>query len=148
MAMALSGPAGYFDVTYAAWADILELAEQYGWAPSCTEPPEGVALEDWTGTYCSSDGQLVTEPDASALAAALDAFLSGKPPSGQPGSSPNPEKQRFRGFLSDVAEHLGSPLLVPGGVMDESKAWTNTDDGRAFLSKFAAYCRAGAFRLW
>jgi hypothetical protein len=145
--MILDGPAGDFDVTYAAWADVLVLAELYGWVPSRTEPPDGIAAPDWSGTYHSSDGQLVSESDALAVAAALEAFLAGLPPR-QTLSRIAPEELRFRLFLTDVAKHCGAPLLVPGGTSDDEKSWLLGDEGRSFLRRLAIHCRAGAFRLW
>jgi hypothetical protein len=43
MGMALDGGRhDNFDVPYAAWADILELAERYGWRSTRTGPPRGM----------------------------------------------------------------------------------------------------------
>lgn len=54
-----------------AWDLILNLAEEYGWAPAGTVPPEGTSPDEWDGSYDASCGQSVHASDAQALAAAL-----------------------------------------------------------------------------
>lgn len=53
------------------WHLMLPLAEQYGWHPAGTHPPEGVTPVEWDGSYVTNDGQLVTGEDVSALAEAI-----------------------------------------------------------------------------
>ncbi len=58
------------------WAFYLNLAESYGWRPTGTLPPEGVAADQWSGCYDSNDGQHVRRDDAIALAVALSSALA------------------------------------------------------------------------
>ncbi len=118
MAMAFGGPGGYFDVSYAAWADILDLAETYGWTPVGTEPPEGSTEEDeWSGTYYSSDGQRISDRDALDLASAIEAFLSGEPPTTEAPATMNPERASFGDFLARASEVVGAPSECPEGPL-------------------------------
>lgn len=149
MAMIFGGPGGDFDVTYAAWADILDLAEKYGWTPTGTEPPEGSAeASNWSGTYYSSDGQRISDRDALELGSAIEAFLSGEPPTTEAPATVDPERASFDDFLAQASELVGAPHRVPGGTTADGKAWLNEDEGRAFLGRLATFCKAGGFRLW
>src|SRR5688572_18553391 len=63
------------------WMKILQGAEQYGgWTPAGTVAPAGMGTGGgyplWDGNYTSNDGQVVTEEDAAALAAALERALN------------------------------------------------------------------------
>src|ERR1051325_233115 len=67
--------------THFAWPIVRKLAQDFGWQPSGTQPPEGWDAEletigEWDGRYTSNDGSLVTVTDALALAAALEASLA------------------------------------------------------------------------
>jgi hypothetical protein len=59
-----------------AWSFFLRLAEEYGWNPAGSVPPEGVQASEWDGGYDSNDGQRVTREDAAAMAAALERVLT------------------------------------------------------------------------
>src|SRR3982750_4234464 len=67
--------------THFAWPIVRKLAQDFGWQPSGTQPPEGwdaelEAIGEWDGRYSSNDGSLVTTEDALALAAALELALA------------------------------------------------------------------------
>ncbi len=81
-----------FGVTSSTWYGILELAEENGWNPMGTMPPDpedagmilaGLGSSDahhWGGEYWSDDGGLVLFEDALNLADALeDALLNYEP---------------------------------------------------------------------
>lgn len=48
----------------------LRVARQFGWTPTGTSAPSNFE-GNWDGNYLSSDGQIVNDADARALAAAL-----------------------------------------------------------------------------
>lgn len=58
------------------WAEVLSLAERYGWVPSGTACPTGMKTKEWEGGYATNDGQRVTSADAKALADALEQGFS------------------------------------------------------------------------
>jgi hypothetical protein len=145
MGMALGrGKRDNFDVTYAAWSDILELAEQYGWQPIGTGPPRWAKKDEWSGSYYSSDGQRFYARDAAALADALERFLAGDPAVRR--RSPRREdRERLRGLIGGLSRELGVPLNLPDG--GEQEWWPATQWGHDFLRRFVAFCRRGAFWL-
>lgn len=59
----------WFDFTTVEWHKLIELAQEYGWQPAGTQLDE----DNWSGTYLSNDGQIVTQNDALALGNALSA---------------------------------------------------------------------------
>jgi hypothetical protein len=145
MAMALCrGKSDNFDVTYASWSDILELAEQYGWRPTGTGPPRWAKKAEWSGSYYSSDGQRFYARDAAALADALERFLAGEPPT-QERSPRRPDRERLRGLVGGLSRELGVPLNLPDG--GEQEWWPVTEWGHEFLRRFVAFCRRGTFWL-
>jgi hypothetical protein len=146
MGMALGrGRHDNFDVPYAAWADILELAERYGWRPTRTGPPRGRKVAEWCGSYYSSDGQRFYARDAAALADALERFLAGEPPVTESVSVANPDRDRLRGFVSRLSRRLGVAPNVTGGLPAEG--WMADDEGRQYLREFVGFCRRGSFRM-
>jgi hypothetical protein len=138
------GRRDYFDVPYAAWNDILELAERYGWQPTHTGPPRGMKAGEWCGTYYSSDGQRFYARDAAALAEALDRFLAGEPPVADAPAA-NPDRDRLRGVVAGLSQQYGIAPNVTGGLPADS--WLAAEDGRQYLRKFVAFCRRGSFWL-
>ena len=64
-----------------AWGNVLELAVKHGWQPVGTQPPYYWSTGDyssdveWPGSYEYNDQQVVTAPDAAALAEALSRAL-------------------------------------------------------------------------
>jgi hypothetical protein len=144
MGMALGrGRHDNFDVPYAAWTDILELAERYGWRPTRTGPPRGMKVAGWCGSYYSSDGQRFYARDAAALAGALERFLAGEPPVTESALASNRDRDRLRGFVSGLSRQLGVAPNVTGGLTAES--WLADDEGRQYLRAFVAFCRRGSF---
>src|SRR5262249_6594602 len=127
------GKSDNFDVTYAAWADILELAELYGWRPTGTGPPRWARKAEWSGSYYTSDGQRFYARDARALADALDRFLAGEPPVRRAAARRRPERERLRGFVGRISHDLGVPLNLPGG--GGAEWWLSTEEGREFLGR-------------
>jgi hypothetical protein len=145
MGMALGrGNGDHFGVSYSLWSAMLELAQQWGWQPTGTEPPQGLAADGWSGSYYSSDGQRCRDEDAGRLAEAIDRFLSGAPPLG--GVTPaDEERERLRQFITAAERNFAAPLCHPIG---EAGAWLGSDEGRVFLRGFVQFCRKGAFELW
>jgi hypothetical protein len=145
MGMALGrGRRDNFDVPYAAWSDILELAERYGWRPTRTGPPRGIRAADWCGSYYSSDGQRFYVRDAAALADALDRFLAGESPLADI-APPNPDRDRLRGVVAGLSRQYGIAPNVTGGLPADS--WLAAEDGWRYLRKFVEFCRRGSFWL-
>jgi hypothetical protein len=143
MGMALGrGRDDNFDVPYAAWNDILELAERYGWQPTRTGPPRGMKAAEWCGSYYSSDGQRFYARDATALAAALSRLLAGEPPVSEVAAA-NPDRDRLRGVVAGLSQQLGVAPNVTGGLPAES--WLSNEGGQQYLRKFVEFCRRGAF---
>lgn len=67
MGMDLEGQNGrYFRFNIWGWANVLDLAQSYGWRPRGT-----VLGDEWKGGYDTNDGQIVTEEDAQDIAEAL-----------------------------------------------------------------------------
>jgi hypothetical protein len=54
----------------ATWDGLLELAVAFGWEPAGTTAPDYYE-GPWRGTYCSNDGQRVSDKDARAISEAL-----------------------------------------------------------------------------
>lgn len=84
MGMDLIGRAGEFSVHESGWEYLLELARENGWEPGGTiemeysgasfsqpYPDESQYVGNRLAGYYSNDGQLVTESDATVIAAAL-----------------------------------------------------------------------------
>ena len=144
MGMALGrGRDDYFDVPYAAWNDILELAERYGWHPTRTGPPRGMKAAEWCGSYYSSDGQRFYAREAAALADALEQFLAGEEPVAE--ASANADRERLRGFIGRLSQQLGVTPNVTGGLPPET--WLSDEEGQEYLRQFVAFCRRGSFRM-
>ena len=120
MGFDLSGRGGYFRWTASGWADLLQLAKDYGWQPIGTGAPRGTLKQDWPGIYHSNEGQLFYARDASQLADALTRFLDAT-------SKPPQAKKRGRAQSSD--------------------SYFLTSAGRDSLDEFITYCREGSFRL-
>jgi hypothetical protein len=84
MAFDLLGRQGSYQIQQSDFAPILELAVRYGWEPEGTTLDGWLVPEEcreeviaaWDGIYSTNDGQLVSQPDAFALAVALDKAIS------------------------------------------------------------------------
>jgi hypothetical protein len=70
-----SGPT--LDMSSDWWLFYRMLAEKCGWNPKGTGKPDHLSEKDqWDGNYDYSDGQIVYDDDAKALAQALDRALA------------------------------------------------------------------------
>lgn len=119
-----------------AWDLYLWLADSYGWKRAGTLPPPGVAAGAWEGSYGSNDGQLVTEPDAAAIAAALQRSLA------------DPDRAvRQRDVIRRLnAEVRGLALELEGiELPDESETESLPTD--AELRDVIQFLEKGAFRI-
>jgi hypothetical protein len=118
---------------YMGWSMVLQLAQQYGWQPQGTEPPEGMDNpQEWAGGYGSSDGQRVTAADAKALAEALAAAVA----------DPNlhvavmrMDSEQRRDVQARVGPELAASFV---GVRD-------FEEYRRCLRDFSEFCRKGPF---
>lgn len=119
MGMDLSGRGGFFQWNNAAWRNVLKLGQRFGWEPTGTGPPRGVAKSRWSGTYVSNDGALFCAQDARNLANALARALKEIP------AKPYRKRGRSQTFLETF-----------GG-------W-----GRPTVTKFIRFCRKGNFRIY
>jgi hypothetical protein len=118
-----------------AWPIVRVLAEDFGWHPRGTLPPpdwndEVEKVGEWPGGYTSNDGQLVSEPDAQALGAALEATLASED-----------FEQRIRGLHQVAGEQMESPGCRVTLPVDAS-GW------RKDVEDFIDFCRKGGFRLY
>lgn len=122
-------------MTVGAWFDMLALAEQYGWNPMGTVPPnwamhsagffgdDGHSWEEsGAGSYTSEASSLVLFEDALNLADALEqAFIE---------YDPHPSSQYLPGYSNDWGENYDGLRAGIGVVLE--------------LTEF---CRHGAFRV-
>ena len=119
-----------------AWPIVRGLAEDFGWHPRGTLPPpdwnaEVERVGEWPGGYTSNDGQLVSEPDASALGAALDAALASED-----------FELRIRGLCRGTTAQIRSAGIPLVGEGADASLW------RSNIQEFAHFCIKGGFRLW
>lgn len=114
------------------WADMLNLAEQYGWQKSGT-----VLQQDssWCGTYLSNDGQCVTTADAANLASALECALPA--------------------LLDEVTCLTPTPLSLfeAFGLVTQGKSKAKLlsmfgGENKKYLKEFIAFCRKGGFEIY
>jgi hypothetical protein len=125
-----------FDFGNTAWCFLLNLAERYGWKPVGTEAPKDWdEPEEWPGTYDSSDGQIVTQPDAKALARAVATALDDDHLQNE---AADLEAEFRRGVEERVGPELASVYEV--GLGEE-------DVYRPYLEDFIRFCNEGAFEI-
>lgn len=122
-------------ITSVGWRLLRHLAEQFGWEPAGTLPPEDAPTDaTWAGDYAGNSGQLVTAADAAELAVALRAALA----------SPKFEVivvafgADFRGQL---AAHSTPTTTLTAGPFPP-------DEWRRAAEEFAALCDGNAFRIY
>ena len=121
--------------THLAWPIVRKLAQDFGWQPSGTQPPEGwdaelEAIGEWDGRYTSNDGALVAAQDALAFAAALETALAS-----------DDFDERIQTLIQEASELLQSPgstVTLPS----DAATWRKDVEG------FAGFCRKGGFRLF
>ena len=116
------------------WSMIRSLAEQFGWKPEGTHPPEYWDCdEQWSGEYTGNSRQLVTAGDAMRLADALELALSA-PDFESRIESMQTEYQLYLRQASSAAVTL-TLSTVPGG------------EWRVVLQGFIEFCRKGSFGI-
>ncbi|MDB6035783.1 MAG: hypothetical protein JWM16_6121 [Verrucomicrobiales bacterium] len=120
-----------FKFSSAGWEYYLSLAGEYGWQAAGTLPPDGIPDSDsWPKTYDSSDGQCVSEVDAEALAAALQAALD------------DPRRvERLTIAAKAESEALSQATGRPCQVRVE------TDDA-VYIGQMIEFFRKGRFKIW
>jgi hypothetical protein len=125
-----------FNFNFTSWPYYLALAEEYGWQPAGTDAPDGRA-GDWSGTYCTNDGQWVSAVDAEAIANALQQAVDNHDPARVERSC---EMARMR--TADVREaiQVATGCDFFGGRVDRY----NTP----FLREMIAFFRKGRFQIW
>jgi len=140
-----------------SWSKILSLARFYGWQPMGTLPPfihnlrkpayEEGTNKAWDGTYLRTEGQIVREEDALALAIALQMSLDDIPDENPERDlkeddlpewlSPD-EKAKIRKGLEDHLEEEDIPLgILPFEYF--------AGDGKQNLIEFIHFCMLGEF---
>lgn len=148
------------------WRLMLPLAEQYGWRPTGTKPPEGVSPEEWDKSYESNDGQLVTADDASALAEALaraqvadnledaantiyaEQMREGHALAAQLIHDLTIEGEP-RGFVARLRHALGLMKKEPNPMAEEPEIQRlKHSDVSSALRELHEFCGHGAFRIW
>ena len=148
------------------WNLMLPIAEQYGWRPAGTLPPEGGPPDEWDGSYVTNDGQLVTREDVSALAEAIAAardadnldevanaiyaeqmreghalatkLIQGLTIEGEP-----------RDLVARLKQALGLMKKEPTPMPEEPEIQPlKQSDVSSALAELHDFCRHGAFRIW
>ncbi len=160
----LSGPKGTFHFGLADWHCVVELAEDNGWRPAGTvwdEPPEepiifgsggdqedyerAVRVDRFLTDYFNNDGQMVTDEDAEALAAALERSLPDIPDHDAIG-----HKDKRKAWPRRIAEWN---QLMPGPEPSPAREETISahewfsGERKQRLVEFIAFCRAGGFNI-
>ena len=125
-----------FDFGNTSWAFLLNLAERYGWKPAGTDAPtDWDHSEEWPRTYDSSDGQIVTRPDAKALAKAIAAALDDN-------DLENKAAELEAEFRRWVEESVGPELASVYDVgLGEEGVY------RPYLEDLIRFCKKGAFEI-
>jgi len=148
------------------WRLMLPLAEQYGWNPAGTLPPEGVSSEEWDGSYVTNDGQLVTGEDVSALAEAIskavdadnldevaNAIYGRQIQEGHALASQLIQDLTIegepRGRVARLTQALGLMKKEPPPMPEEPEIQRlKQSDVSAALAELHEFCGNGAFRIW
>jgi hypothetical protein len=137
--MDLEGAGGYFRRTNAAWCDILELGQAFGWVPTGTGPPRGRLKSDCHGLYYGNDGQRFYARDARELADALERALTAI----SQGKSPRRPTRTAQATDYLEAELEGRERPKRGKVYVRQFG-----PEAASIRKFIKFCRAGSFRIY
>jgi hypothetical protein len=87
---------------------------------------------EWDGNYDTNDGQRVTAEDAAALADALEQALPDVP---------------SHDALAHKTKEVGGMRCIPIDA-DVSPLEYFSGKGRARLTAFIRFCRAGGFEIW
>jgi len=140
------------------WSRILSLARFYGWQPMGTLPPFLYNLrkpvygaeEAWDGNYLQTEGQIVREEDALALAIALQMSLDDIP-------DLNPDRELD--MEDDLPEWLSpeEKALIQDGLFQEDSEDDEqpalgilsfeyfSGEGKQNLIEFIHFCMLGEF---
>jgi hypothetical protein len=143
MGMDLNGAGGSFRWNFFSWPRLLQIAEDYGWEPAGTLPPEPTPEDEedteekaegdraWSGSYTTNDGQVVTAEDAANLADALEQALPDIP-----------DEDVLAEYRTQHGIRLGSeePEIAD---LD----WFCGPTSKAHIADFIRYCRAGSFTI-
>ena len=137
------------------WVKALELACSQGWMPLGTAPPYMHRFfeteADWSGTYLTNDGQIVTAEDARALASALERSLD-KIPDVAPGIAWDPalwQEDDLPEWLSPEERAIIEETLQDGLldmlIVDPLDFFAG--DEKPCLKQMIRFCRLGSFEI-
>jgi hypothetical protein len=135
MGMDLSGAGGEFFWNFFSWPRLLQIAEEYGWEPAGTLPPEYMEMPEegqWSGDYTSNDQQTVTAEDAWQLAEALERALDDIPE---------------EDVLAPYRTETGMIQLTPDTPEIDDLDWFCGPKHKDHIRKFLQFCRAGSFQI-
>lgn len=116
-------------VSVFTWARAYAFAIEGGWNPQGTLPPKHLSENEkaeWSGTYDSTDNQIMTAEDALAMAIALEKMLKTL---GDPGAK---------------AER--GPALWGG--YDQPRDYFSPEGKRKMLEALILFLKGGACELW
>jgi hypothetical protein len=132
----LSETGAELNVGGSGWDFVLNVAQEYGWAPLGTEPPADCPPADWSGGYDTSDGQRVVARDAAALAAALRRAAA------------DPHRKEVEAQVSrEQSAAVRTILLRDHGItLPEEEDVGRTID-EEFLEVLASFCAGGSFTV-
>ena len=139
------------------WWYLLNLARHCGWKPAGTAPSDECEdPQSWDGNYFHNDGQVVTAPDASALADSLEQLLS------------NPAREQVAATVGQrMDDAINDQRITPAASspdidnfpldfvrqmftrFKQQSVGTWQFDARSdqYLRDFIAFCRKGSFRI-
>ena len=112
------------------WAVYLNVAQAFGWQPQGTlAPPQWPQGQAWAGAYDSSDGQIVSEADARALAETLNGAI---------------RSPQIGDALFDVIEGIES-LVQAGGTRIPEQMRMHPNDFSSEFSPVVLFLYKGSF---
>ena len=151
MGMDFIAPHGTEMTNWTGWREIYGLAVEFGWEPAGTICPDGCDPENWEGDYFSNDGQLITDEDAAALAAALRRAIAANVLKSTASDRQEPSEKEAEvvpTFMAETVKKLkrsGAPAktwrylgLMPDGSEISSRDW---------LKEFAIYFEKGGCKI-
>lgn len=118
-----------FNLSNSGWTLCLQVAEEHGWTPSGTYPPDDYREPlNWTGGYQSNDGQWISAFDARSLSDALKESL-------------NDSARATKAAHSVLPPAVATTLCW---ISDPPSSVINADH----LQRVIAFLRLGAFQIW